>query len=83
MTIPSAQPQILDFFGTLLVIELSPGQLTGDAGSATDGPADTPRLKYARAGTEKGVKGRAQFVSRGNELRPVGFARPVAAGSSS
>jgi hypothetical protein len=32
MSIASAWPQVLDFFGTPLVIEPSPGQLTGDAG---------------------------------------------------
>jgi hypothetical protein len=32
MNIPSAWSQVLDFFGTPLVIEPSPGQLSGDAG---------------------------------------------------
>jgi hypothetical protein len=32
MSIPAAWPQVLDFFGTRLVIEPSPGQLSGDAG---------------------------------------------------
>ena len=32
MSIPSAWPQVLDFFGAPLVIESSPGQLSGDAG---------------------------------------------------
>ena len=32
MSIPSAWPQVLDFFGTPLAIEPSPGQLSGDAG---------------------------------------------------
>jgi Transposase DDE domain group 1 len=32
MSIPAAWSQFLDFFGTQLVIEPSPGQLTGDAG---------------------------------------------------
>src|SRR6266545_7573428 len=32
MSIPSARPQVLDFIGTPLVIEPSPGQLSGDAG---------------------------------------------------
>src|SRR5262249_18836952 len=32
MSIPAAWPQGLDFFGTPLVIEPSPGQLSGDAG---------------------------------------------------
>jgi hypothetical protein len=32
MSIPDAWPQILDFFGTPLVIESSPGQLSGDGG---------------------------------------------------
>src|SRR5262249_59469211 len=32
MSIPAAWPQNLDFFGTPLVLEPSPGQLTGDAG---------------------------------------------------
>jgi hypothetical protein len=32
MSIPPAWPQVLDFFGTPLVIERSPGQSSGDAG---------------------------------------------------
>ena len=32
MSVPSARPQFLDFFGTPLVMEPSPGQLTSDAG---------------------------------------------------
>jgi hypothetical protein len=32
MSVPSAWPQVLDFFGTPLVIEPSRGQLSGDAG---------------------------------------------------
>jgi hypothetical protein len=32
MSIPAAQPQVLDFFGTPLVIEPAQGQLSGDAG---------------------------------------------------
>jgi hypothetical protein len=32
MSIAAAWPQVLDFFGTPLVLELSPGQLSGDAG---------------------------------------------------
>jgi hypothetical protein len=32
MSVPSAWPQVLDFFGTPLVIEPSQGQLSGDAG---------------------------------------------------
>ena len=32
MSIPAAWPQVLDFFGTPLVIEPSQGQLSGDAG---------------------------------------------------
>ena len=32
MSIPSAWPQVLDFFGTQLVIEPSRGQFSGDAG---------------------------------------------------
>src|SRR5260370_29307166 len=32
MSIPSAWPQVLDFFGTPLVIEPSSGQLSSDAG---------------------------------------------------
>ena len=32
MSLPAAGPQVLDFFGTLLVIEPSPGQLSSDAG---------------------------------------------------
>jgi hypothetical protein len=32
MSVPPAWPQVLDFFGTPLVIEPSPGQLSSDAG---------------------------------------------------
>ena len=32
MSVPLAWPQVLDFFGTPLVIEPSPGQVSGDAG---------------------------------------------------
>jgi hypothetical protein len=32
MTVPGVWPQVLDFFGTPLVVEPSPGQLSGDAG---------------------------------------------------
>src|SRR5436309_11565613 len=32
MSVPAAWPQVLDFFGTPLVIEPSPGQLASDAG---------------------------------------------------
>ena len=32
LSIPSAWPQVLDFFGTPLVIEPSPGQFSSDAG---------------------------------------------------
>ena len=32
MSIPAAWPQIRDFFGTPLVLEPSPGQLSSDAG---------------------------------------------------
>jgi hypothetical protein len=32
MSLPAAWPQVLDFFGTPLVIEPSPGQLASDAG---------------------------------------------------
>jgi hypothetical protein len=32
MSVPAAWPQVLDFFGTPLVIEPSPGQLSSDAG---------------------------------------------------
>jgi hypothetical protein len=32
MSVPLARPQVLHFFGTPLVIEPSPGQLSGHAG---------------------------------------------------
>src|SRR5215470_13731389 len=40
MSIPSAWPQVLDFFGTPLVIEPSAGQLSGDAGLLPVRPFD-------------------------------------------
>jgi hypothetical protein len=36
MSIPPAWPEVLDFFGTPLVLEPSPGQLSGDAGLLSD-----------------------------------------------
>jgi hypothetical protein len=33
MIVPSAWPEVMDFFGTALVIEPWPGQLSGDAAS--------------------------------------------------
>jgi len=32
MSVPAAWPQVLDFFGMPIVIEPSPGQISGDAG---------------------------------------------------
>ena len=32
MSLPGDWPEVLDFFGTPMVIEPSPGQLSGDAG---------------------------------------------------
>jgi hypothetical protein len=32
MSVPFAWPEVLDFFGTPLILEPSPGQLSGDAG---------------------------------------------------
>jgi hypothetical protein len=32
MSVPPGWPQVLDFFGTAIVVEGSPGQLSGDAG---------------------------------------------------
>ena len=40
MSIPAAWPQALDFFGTPLVIERSPGQSSGDAGLLPVGLSD-------------------------------------------
>jgi hypothetical protein len=40
MSIPPAWPQVLDFFGTPLVIEPSPGQLSSDAGLLPVRPFD-------------------------------------------
>src|SRR5215471_16478243 len=48
MTIPAAWPQRLDFFGTPLVIEPSPGQLSGDAGLLPIRPFDQ-RIGLTRA----------------------------------
>jgi hypothetical protein len=50
MSIPSAWPQCLDFFGTPLAIEPSAGQLSSDAGllpirqfdEASDSPGPSP-----------------------------------------
>jgi hypothetical protein len=40
MSLPGVGPQILDFLGTPLVIEPSPGQLSGDAGLLPIRPFD-------------------------------------------
>jgi hypothetical protein len=40
MSVPHAWPQVLDFFGTPLVIEPSPGQLSTDAGLLPIGQFD-------------------------------------------
>ena len=40
MSVPFAWPQVLDFFGTPLVIEPSPGQLSSDAGLLPVRPFD-------------------------------------------
>ena len=37
VSVPASLPQVLDFFGTPLVIELSPGQLTSNAGLLPNG----------------------------------------------
>ena len=49
MSLTGVWPQVLDFFGTPLVIEPSPGQLSGDAGLlpvrqfAEDPPSPLPQ----------------------------------------
>jgi hypothetical protein len=48
MSIPPAWPQVLDFFGTPLVIERSPGQFSGDAGLLPVGLSDRG-IGFARA----------------------------------
>ena len=48
MSVPPAWPQVLDFFGTPLVIEPSPGQLSGDAGPLPIRQFDQ-RLGHTRA----------------------------------
>ena len=51
MSLPPAWPQVLDFFGTPLVIEPSPGQVSGHAGLL---PARrlVPRIGLTRAFAE-------------------------------
>jgi hypothetical protein len=47
MSVPAAWPQVLDFLGTPLVIEPSPGQLSSDAGlppCASSTSASGPRM---------------------------------------
>ncbi len=51
MSIPAAWPQRLDFFGTPLVIEPSPGQLSSDAGLLPIGQFDQ-RIGLTRAFTD-------------------------------
>jgi hypothetical protein len=51
MSISAAWPQVLDFFGTLLIFERSPGQLPGDAVLLTARQLD-PRIGLARAFAE-------------------------------
>ena len=58
MSIPSAWPQVLDFFRTPLVIEPSPGQLSGDAGLLPVRQFDQ-RIGLTRAYAEAGNGPRA------------------------
>ena len=51
MSVPGAWPQVLDFFGTPLVIEPSPGQVSGDAGLLPARQLD-PRIGLTRAFAE-------------------------------
>ena len=48
MSIPAAWPQVLDFFGTPLAIEPSPGQLCSDAGLLPVRKFDRRIPTYAR-----------------------------------
>jgi hypothetical protein len=48
MSIPAAWPQVLDFLDTPLVLEPSPGQLTGNAGLLPIRPFDQ-RIGLTRA----------------------------------
>ena len=48
MSIPAAWPQVLDFFGTPLVIESSPGQLSSDPGLLPVHPFDQ-RIGFSRS----------------------------------
>src|SRR5262245_38013515 len=52
MSIPSAWPQVLDFFGTPLVIDPSPSKLSRCAGERAD--ADGPRVHGYRDGQDSG-----------------------------
>ena len=51
MSIPATWPQVLDFFGTPLVLEPTPGQLSGDAGLPFVRPFDQ-RIGRTRAFAE-------------------------------
>jgi hypothetical protein len=48
MSVPAAWPQVLTFFGTPLVLEPSPGQLSGDAGLLPVRQCDQ-RIGFTRA----------------------------------
>ena len=64
MSLPGVWPQILDFFGTALVIEPSPGKLAGDAGLLAIRQLDQ------RVGLTRAVAGPGGFggLNRSNAL---------------
>jgi hypothetical protein len=64
MSIPSAWPQVLDFFGTPLVIEPSPGQLYSDAGLLPV-PQFDDRIVVAKAeANDRGTNRRFEVTNR-------------------
>ena len=70
MSIPPARPQVLDFFGTGLVIERSPGQLSGDVGLLPVGLPDRG-IGFARAFDALDDPAAPASRSRASRRRPV------------
>ena len=71
MIVPGVWPQVLDFFGTPLVIAPSPGQLSGDAGLLPVRQLD-PRIGLTRTFAEAVDGPRATGLT---EHSPSGRAR--------
>src|SRR5262245_58773627 len=76
MSIPSAWPLVLDFYGTPLVIEASPGQLSSDAGLP---PRRSNWRVYARLGRwDRAVADFTEAIRLNRDFADAWFHRGVA-----